>query len=516
MSAASCNFSNEVSIGGGGRDGVGGAVAWWWRCGSPRFVLGADASKGGKRIAWRSSAPADIAPKASAPAAFALAASASAASGAFSAPAPHARQCAAISAQAASLAATRQALLHCAMAAPMGAASGAVSLNQPDAATGALASVQQVLRDAKVDHIGWHTVLNNHASTRPKAHGGPLCVSLKACTEFEPRGSMVLCRIVLPNSYESDDGKMVTAEAIATEKQAADDDACFAIFATLCADSDGLRKVVFRPAHWKVSIDALVQEIGRIVEPSAIHQPLAVQQRAPASGGVVAGTLRDTPPENLARASDLIRLCLRAHGGSFAPHEISHKKIVQLAGPQEKVHAQLEALIPKGTLRQFIENHPEFEVKQTKDRGKHITWRSGLQRTWGLQPLAERPPQPLARTHPDPTDVAPAASASAASGAHSKGPPPEPPCFPPFGWVRSKSSGRLVPDPAFAPASFAGAASGAYSQAAHPKPRPPRLTDPQPPAQITSTVHDTPSGVEVKVVRSYYDSDVDFWNAVLY
>ena len=27
---------------------------------------------------------------------------------------------------------------------------------------------------ANVQTISWHTVLNNHASTRPKEHGGPL------------------------------------------------------------------------------------------------------------------------------------------------------------------------------------------------------------------------------------------------------------------------------------------------------------------------------------------------------
>ena len=66
----------------------------------------------------------------------------------------------------------------------------------------------------------------------------------------------------------------------------------------------------------------------------------------------------------------MIRLCLRAHGDSFDPVAICHKKIVQAGGPQEKVHDQLAALIPKGSLRQFIEQHPEFEyvVESPGDR----------------------------------------------------------------------------------------------------------------------------------------------------
>ena len=36
-----------------------------------------------------------------------------------------------------------------------------------------------------VPGISWHTTLNNHASTRPKAYGGKLVDSLTECKAFE-------------------------------------------------------------------------------------------------------------------------------------------------------------------------------------------------------------------------------------------------------------------------------------------------------------------------------------------
>ena len=36
-----------------------------------------------------------------------------------------------------------------------------------------------------VTYISWHTTLNNHASTRPKAYGGKLVDSVTACKAFE-------------------------------------------------------------------------------------------------------------------------------------------------------------------------------------------------------------------------------------------------------------------------------------------------------------------------------------------
>jgi len=234
-------------------------------------------------------------------------------------------------------------------------------------------AISQRLIEAKNADISWHIVLNNHASKRPKAYGGPLCHSVKACKTFGRVGSMHSCRIVLPNSYAPDDGKVVDIEAVGPDKRKAEDYAGCAAFAILCSDKDGLPNVIFRPAHWKVPIATLVADIGRIVDSSATFQPLAVHQRPAASGAMVTGDLQNVPAANLMKAADLIRLCLRAHDGSFDPSNIEHKKIVQVGGPQEKVYAQLAALLPQGSLRQFVEQHPEFDIEE-KDNRCYIKW----------------------------------------------------------------------------------------------------------------------------------------------
>ena len=45
-------------------------------------------------------------------------------------------------------------------------------------------AVQAYLLEHRVDKISWHTVLNNHASTRPQIHGGPAVSSVKNCKEI--------------------------------------------------------------------------------------------------------------------------------------------------------------------------------------------------------------------------------------------------------------------------------------------------------------------------------------------
>ena len=148
-------------------------------------------------------------------------------------------------------------------------------------------AIQQLLREAKEPHISWHIVLNNHASQRPKQYGGPLCASVKACKQFGRIGSMHSCRIVLPNSYAPGDGKVVQAEASAQDKHTAEEDVGCVAFARLCADTDGLHNVIFRPAHWNVPTEALKNHIRGILElwrRSSLWGDGFVHQRAAASG----------------------------------------------------------------------------------------------------------------------------------------------------------------------------------------------------------------------------------------
>jgi hypothetical protein len=126
-----------------------------------------------------------------------------------------------------------------------------------------LLAIQRRLRAAKETHISWHDVLESHACP-PEMFGNRLCASLTACKKFDLFGSMHRCRLVLPNSYVLDDGKVVEAEEISPDKQTADEDACFTVFALLCADPDGLAHVVFRPGHWNLPRNYLIDNISRI------------------------------------------------------------------------------------------------------------------------------------------------------------------------------------------------------------------------------------------------------------
>ena len=281
-----------------------------------------------------------------------------------------------------------------------GAASGAARISidggLPWGTSIVVRDIQLRLLEAKLERIRWHTFLNNHASTRPKEHGGQLCSSLKECTTIEETASGVVCRLVLPNSYARDDGLRVSAAALAATERAADEDVCFFVFAYLCAHNAGLSTMVFRPKHWNVPIQDLVHDIGRMVDsdPSATYEPLAVNQRAAASGAMAAaGELRNVSAADWERVADLIRLCLRAHDGSVDPSNIDHRKIVREGGRQAKVYDQLADLLPRGTLWHYVEQHPEFRLDE-EGGVKRIQW--------------QRPPAAAST---------PAGSASAASGA---------------------------------------------------------------------------------------------------
>ena len=57
--------------------------------------------------------------------------------------------------------------------------------------------------------VTWHWTLNNHASTRPKIHGGPIVPSITKCKTFTEPGSASAswqCTLDLPNSFAKDDG----------------------------------------------------------------------------------------------------------------------------------------------------------------------------------------------------------------------------------------------------------------------------------------------------------------------
>ena len=242
-------------------------------------------------------------------------------------------------------------------------------------------AIQKLLLEAKESHISWHLVLNNHFSQRPKEHGGALCKSVRACKEYDIKDGQYCCRIRLPNSYWPDDAKRIEVEGLHPDDKAkAGDAAGCAAFTILCSNKDGLPRVLLRPKHWKVPIADLVADIGRILDPAVTFQHLPVhERRATASGATVPhGGLKDVPENQKERAAELIRLTLWAHGGSFDPAKIDHKKIVAVSGRQPgAVYHQLGQLLPKGTLKQFIEQHAEFDIdEQEGARCWNVKWRS--------------------------------------------------------------------------------------------------------------------------------------------
>ena len=159
---------------------------------------------------------------------------------------------------------------------------------------------------------------------------------------FDIKDGQHRCRLRLPNSYWPDDAERIEVEGLHPDDKAkAEDTAGCAAFTILCSNRDGLPRVLLRPKHWKVPIEDLVADIGRILDPAVTFQHLPVhERRATASGATVPhGGLKDVPEDQKERAAELIRLCPRAHGVSFNPEDICHKKIVQAGGPQETGHA---------------------------------------------------------------------------------------------------------------------------------------------------------------------------------
>ena len=98
----------------------------------------------------------------------------------------------------------------------------------------------------------WHTTLNNHASTRPKAYGGPLVHALTACKSFSwrqaaPGSACRVCLLDVPNSFAPSDGRRLQAEGSGKNNQEASENACRRAVAQLLLAEPSL--AIPRPAH---------------------------------------------------------------------------------------------------------------------------------------------------------------------------------------------------------------------------------------------------------------------------
>ena len=235
-------------------------------------------------------------------------------------------------------------------------------------------AVEAYLLERHVSWITWHTVLNNHASQRPKAHGGALVDSVTACKEFTPPGPSCAewrCTLTLPNSFAPGDGRRVEVTGEGTSKDAAGELACLRAVAELISESP--QNFVLRPKHWMVSPDELVAHLpgGAF----AGHQALPVHTRARNRDAGAEANMDDAE----ARVAELLQRCLHAHGGVFDPSAVSHKRMG--LGPQdERVYDKLNKLLKTGQLRAFIDKHPAFTWSPKGQKGMLVTWAHGPQR----------------------------------------------------------------------------------------------------------------------------------------
>ena len=177
--------------------------------------------------------------------------------------------------------------------------------------------------------VSWHTTLNNHASTRPKEHGGPIVSSVTGCKTFTasgPANASWECVVDLPNSFSKDDGIRLRVSCKAPEKQKASEDACRLAFAYLLLENPG--QVLLRPRHWTVSKEDLLRNMPASVPP---HQALPVHvdaKRARMDAESAAERFSDPPAVWEDRVVQLLREILNHHEGSFDPSRISHKATV--------------------------------------------------------------------------------------------------------------------------------------------------------------------------------------------
>ena len=221
-----------------------------------------------------------------------------------------------------------------------------------------------------VPSIRWHTVLNNHASTRPKAHGGPLVRAVTSCNTFTAPGSASVdwhCSLELPHSFAPGDNRVLQTEGSGPTKEEASEQACFHAVAALIATL--LSECVLRPARWKISPDALLQGL-----PGCEGQRQALPVHVPRR--LLNAAAESAAPDAEARVATLVRNCLTSHGGEFDPSRIRHRNFVDwgfLNEDDDKAYSQLNSWLEQIQLRQFIDSHVEFDWKPN-GYGMIITW----------------------------------------------------------------------------------------------------------------------------------------------
>ena len=245
-------------------------------------------------------------------------------------------------------------------------------------------AVEAYLAEHHVSTVKWHMALNNHASTRPKSHGGPLVHAVTDCKTYTGGpGSTVVdaseswrCSLDLPNSFIPNDGIRLQTEGYGCTHTEASERACRQAVVHLLMTEPS--QFVLRPKHWRISPSALLDGLP-VYLPGTSHQPLPVHvpARSREAGVEAAGQGAASGAQEVAEAddriADLIRLCLETHGGQFDPSRISSKASGQQPG-EEPIYSKFNKLLRPQGLRPFVERHPEFSWTSREPKGMLITW----------------------------------------------------------------------------------------------------------------------------------------------
>ena len=284
-------------------------------------------------------------------------------------------------------------------------------------------AVEAYLLECHVQTISWHTVLNNHASTRPKEHGGPLVTAVRKCKVYAASGADGWrCTLTLPNSFAAGDGRQLVATGESATKVQASELACLRAVALLVTENPG--QVLFRDAHWKVPADEVKANLPGLAaaDPASGGHALPVHTPARLQG---AGSEADAPDAD-ARLLELVEDILKTHGGEFDPSRISYKKLRSWRA--EPPWETFNKLLKPGGLKGFVEKHSDkfaWRLAAGKNEGMLITWANWVtQEEEPVPPPWERPatgevaPLPLAC----PPAVATAPQQGVASGSGLKRP----------------------------------------------------------------------------------------------
>ena len=195
--------------------------------------------------------------------------------------------------------------------------------------------------------------------------------SVTACKTFHYSAGGLLpawrCSLDLPHSFTPCDGRRLEVTGYGNTQKEAGEAACRRDMAVLLMRSPG--DVVLRPPHWRISLESLVRGLpGTVAEHQAlpVHVPRRLRE-----AGMEADRLPEAEVKE--RVASLLRLCLRKHGGSFDPANISRSALGQKRG-EEPVYSQLNKLLKPNQLRAFVNSHPEFSWSSNGPKGMFITW----------------------------------------------------------------------------------------------------------------------------------------------